>query len=201
MEVRLVRGELKVSHRLKKSETWKISESESFKTISIFQKPILVNGLSNATEDGQYVLFIDYDNVSKEIVMEDTERLIREYNLPSFYLFTTKEKNNIGNYHLINLMKLNYEEIIEILSKCRCDNNYKSMNLRNVYKSWVLRISIKDKRSNPKFLKAIPSIFEGTEISKAHLDFLNKIYKLPKYKYTNLDGGSMVKIHQYETFR
>lgn len=204
MEVKIVKGELRVLHKLKKNETYKISQSDSFQTISIFKKPIWVTGISNATEDGKYCLFIDYDNTSKEIVIEDAERLIKEHNLPPFYLFTTKEEKEIGNYHLINLTRLSYNDIKQLLSECRCDQKYISMNLRNPFKSWVLRISQKGKRSNPKFLQLV-GLHLGkynydVRISQAHLEFLNKIYKLPKIAYDNLDGGKKVKIHTYETF-
>lgn len=204
MEIQKKGKKITIKHTLKRGETYKISQSDSFQTISIFKKPIWVTGVSNATEDGKYCIFIDYDNTSKEIVIEDTERLIREHNLPPFYLFSTKEEKGIGNYHLINLAKISYGGIKQILNECRCDDKYKSMNLRNPFKSWVLRISQKGKRGNPKFLELV-GLHLGkynydVRISQAHLEFLNKIYKLPKIAYTNLDGGKKVKIHTYETF-
>lgn len=201
MNIQKRNKELIIRHKLKRGETYKVSEGNSFKTISIFKKPIIVNGISNSTEDMTYIPFIDYDNTSKEIVLEDARRLIKEYHLSSFYLFTTKEKEGIGNYHLISLSKCSYSGIKKILSECRCDSKYITMNLRNPFKSWVLRISKKGKRENPKFLQVIKSDYLDEEISKAHLDFLNKIYKLPKIKYKNVDRGSKIKIHTYETFR
>lgn len=201
MEIQKKGKDIIIRHSLKKGETYKINEGRSFNTISFFKKPIVVNGVSNSTEDLKYVLFIDYDDTCKDIVIEDAIRLIKEYHLPPFYLFTTKEENNIGNYHLICLIKLSYFGVKKILEDCRCDYKYKTMNQRNPWKSWVLRISKKGKRENPKFLQVINSSFLNEEISTAHLDFLDKIYKIPKINYKKLDGGSKVKIHTYETFR
>ena len=202
MNITKRKKELIIRYILKSGETYKISESSAFKTVSIFKKPVLVKGISNSTADLWYIPFIDYDNTSKEIVLEDARRLIKEHNLPPFYLFTTKEENGIGNYHLVNLCKVSYWGIQHLLNQCRCDQKYASMNLRNPFKSWVLRISKKGKRSNPKFLQLIGKNENlDQKISKAHLDFFNKIYKLPKINYKNLDNGKEVKIHTYETFK
>ena len=203
MEIKKKGKILHIKHLLKRGETYSVNEKDAYKTISIFKKPIIVSGISNATEDLYYIPFIDYDNVSKEIVLEDVKDLMKKYDLAPFYLFTTKEEKNIGNYHLINLTKLSYAKIQELLNNCRCDVRYKSMNQRNSYRSWVLRISSKGKRGNPKFLKILGAKESNlcVETSRAHLEFLQKIYKLPPINYVELDRGKKIRIHHYETFR
>jgi len=82
----------------------------------------------------------------------------------------------------------------------RCDEKYKTMNQRNAWKSWVLRISNKGRRKRPKFIGMIGKMANlDSEVSEAHLKFLEKIYKLPYIKYTRLDGGETVKLQTYET--
>jgi len=191
-------------HQLKKSETYKISKTGTFQTISIFKKPQLVKGFSNCTESSRYIFTGDYDNVSKDIVIEDARYLQDKYDLPPFYLFTTKEEEFLGeirgNYHLINLATHSYESIKKVISEIRGDEKYKTMNTRSPYRSWVLRLSGKGKRGRPEFLGIIADeINLDCEISSAHLELLKKLYNVPELNYTNLDGNKVVKMHIYET--
>jgi len=205
MEVKIDKNNvLRIVYKLKKSETYKISKSNQFQTISIFKRPILIKGFSNCTQFNKYIPTGDYDEVSKEIVLEDAYRLISEYNLPPFYLFTTKENNvlgeKIGNYHLINLRTFSYSKVKEIIGEIRGDEKYKTMNERHPFKSWVLRLSKKGIRNRPKFLGIVGENKNlNYEISEAHLILLEKLYKLPKINYLKKDGGESVRIHTYES--
>lgn len=204
MEVQIKNNKLVITHKLTKNEMYKINQGETFKTISIFKKPILVKGFSNVTEFGDYIFTGDYDNVDKEIVLQDAIMLQNEYHLPPFYLFTTREEKTefgtIGNYHLVNLAILNYPLVKEMIGKIRGDEKYKTMNERSPYRSWVLRISGKNGRKKPKYLGLVgDKSFLENKISLAHLKLLDKLYKIEKINYSNLDGGKLVKINTYET--
>jgi len=205
MEIKInKKGELIVKHKLRVSETYKVSKTASFQTISIYKKPIQTKGFSNCTEFSRYIFTGDYDNVNKNIVLEDIEYLQNKYNLPPFYLFTTKEETILGekrgNYHLVNLAIHNYEDIRDIIKEIRGDEKYKTMNIRSPYRSWILRLSGKGKRGRPRFLGIIgEKVNLSVKISLAHLDLLNKLYKIPKIEYLKNDGGKIVKMQIYET--
>lgn len=205
MDVKVNGKELVIKHTLKKGETYKINKGRKYSTISIYQKPTLVRGFTNSCEDLKYIPIFDYDNTYNHIVLEDVRLLQEKYKLPPFYLFTTKEEKTPegkrGNYHLINLKKFDFYEVSEIVKDSRCDPNYKSMNFRTPYKSWVLRLSTKKKRGRPKFVSIVgENINLDYEISKPHFELLRKMYpniKHPEFKL--LDKCKKVYVQEYET--
>lgn len=205
MDVKIKGKNLVITHKLKKGEMWKVAEGKKFKTLSIYQEPTKVGGLTSYCSDGKQVIFADFDNCYKFIVLEDFKRIQKEYNLPPAYLFTTKEEKDdngelYGNYHFICLSKMYSSKIYEILSKTHCDINYVSMILRNRYKSFVLRISNKDKRDRPKFVEIIGDKNNlNCEISRSHLNFLNRIYNIPKIDYSKLDSLNKIYLQKYDT--
>lgn len=193
-----------LKRKLKKNETYKVSKSDKFYSISIFKKPQIVKGMASYCDSGQHVLFIDFDNVPEWLVKQDYARIQKEYNLPPGYLFATKQEKwqgeNVGNFHIICLKKFKPADIYQILTETHADTNYMSMPLRRVYRNWVLRISTKKHKSNPKFLQIIgDDINLDYEVSSAHLKFLKKIYPIPDIKYKNLDKGGKIYLQQYET--
>ena len=204
-KIKLDKKNLQVNYKLKKDETCRIDKNKNYISITIMKKPALVIGYSNATQYGDYIVTLDYDDVSKDIVLEDAQFIQKNFKLTPFYLFTTKQKrknnNTIGNYHLISLSKVDYNTFQDILNVSRCDNKYKTMNRRNPFRSWVIRLSDKGKRHKPEFLNIVGEKNNlNVSISKAHLILLKKAYKLPQINYKNLDGGKIVKFHTYETF-
>ena len=204
MEFKINKKEIVIKHTLKKSENFKFLKRKRFETLSVFKKPIEVRGIASSCEDGHETLFADFDQIAKYIVINDFLNVQKEYKLPPAYLFATKEEEvdgeTIGNYHLISLIKLKPREAFEIISHLHCDLNYTSMPIRNKWKNWVLRISNKGKRNGPKFLGIIGVKKNlSREISKPHLDFLSRIYNLPKINYSNLDKCKNVYLHKYTT--
>lgn len=200
MEIKLKNGVLNINHKLKRSETYRLNKTKKYASLVIFKKPKLVSGMSSYCDDGKHTLFIDYDNVAKRIVIGDFNRIQQEFNLPPAYLFTTKEENEVGNYHIICLAKFLPRQIHQILSKTHSDLNYVSMPLRQDFRSWILRISNKGKRDKPKFLDVIGKINNlNKEISTPHYRFLYRIYKLPKINYKKFDKYKKIRLEKYET--
>ena len=195
-KIELKNNILKFEKRLKKGETYKVIKSRKFFTISVFGKPLTVSGIASSCEDGKEVLFIDYDNCEKRVIVKDYQLIQEENKLPPGYLFQTKK----GNFHVICLKKFYVKEIFNIIAKTHCDVNYVSMPLRNKYRNWVLRISNKGKRNGPRFIEIIGEHKNlNYEVSKPHIDFLNKIHKLPKLNYRNLDSCNKIYLQEYET--
>jgi hypothetical protein len=197
MKIKIVGGEIRLLHKLKRNEMYKVSKSQKFQSLKIYKKPQLVKGISNVCEDQKGIITVDYDEVDKSIVLEDYKYIQEKFKLPPGYLFTTKE----GNFHVICLYKALQSTIFEILSNTRCDSNFRSMPLRNPYRSYVLRISQKQGSKKPKFLELIGrTINLDKEISSAHYNLISKIHKkLPMITYKKKDNLTKLKIHTYET--
>lgn len=206
MDIKKVKNNLIIKHTLKKGETYKVSKSKKFESVYIFKKPQDAIGIASTTEDNKEVLFMDYDNCTKALVIKDYEILQKEYMLPPGLLFSTKEEDvhgeKAGNYHIISLCKMRPNQVYEILSRSHVDAAYTSMALRRTYRNWVLRISPKKHKTRPKFLGLVGEMknFGDYEISNAHLQFLKKIYSIPEIPFTNIDKSTKILIQEYETY-
>jgi hypothetical protein len=141
------------------------------------------------------ILTIDYDNVDINVVKEDFTTLQNQYALPQAYLFKTNK-----GYHLVCIKKMSSREVNEIIKSTRCDINYMSMPLRNVHRSYILRISNKGHKSRPKYIELLGhDKFKSQILSNAHFILLSKLYKnLPKIK-GSYDRLNNVRIQIYET--
>lgn len=205
MKVQFTNRTIVLKHKLKKEESYKVNKEKNFFSIVIYKKPTIITGITNATEDHRYIGFFDYDSVALDLVKEDVKILQKKYHLPKFYLFTTKKESKngiiIGNFHLINLRKFPYDKIRKIINDSRCDWKYKSMCDRSYWKSWVLRISNKEKRQRPKFIGILGNNKNlNYQISSPHLKMLQKIYpNIPHINYSNKDKLKKVFMQQYET--
>lgn len=197
MEIIKKENKITIKHLLKKNETYKISKGNRSESIHIFKKPQLMKGYSNSCEDGLAVLFLDYDNCSREVVLEDYRQLQDRFNIMQGYLFKTKE----NNYHVVCIQKFGHLKVYEIVGFTRCDENYQSMPKRNVYRNYVLRISNKKGSKKPKFDGLIgEERFSRCEISSAHFKLLNKLYpKIENPTYYNHDNLNKLQLQEYET--
>ena len=197
MKVTVKNGVLSFKCKISKKQTFKVMENSKYKSIYIFNRPQTVSGVTNETEDNMSVLYIDYDNCDRNVIESDYKIIQEKYKLPQSYLFQTKE----NNYHVICLKKFMNGIIPQILLMTRCDANYTFSPSLHRYKSYVLRLSAKRGSKKPKFKEMIGEMKNlNYEISKAHLELLQKIYsKLPHVKYMNIDKGKTVKTQIYET--
>lgn len=197
MEIKLKKNKLVMEHQLKRNETYRISNSDKFQSVTIMKKPQVVNGFSNITEDNYSILLIDYDGVDKEVVLEDYRLIQEKFLLPPAYLLKTKE----NNWHVICLKKFKHAEIPQILAYTRADENYKTMAIRSPFRSYVLRISNKKGSKRPEFVDMIGK--NGNyefEISTAHKKLIEKLHpKSPKIKYNNEDKHEKIRLQSYQT--
>jgi len=180
---------------------YNLRNTEKYISLVVFKKPEWVSGVTSLCEDNKHILMIDYDNVCRWIVEKELEDLAKKIKC-IFYLFSTKEEMKegelVGNYHAICLRKFYPHEIVKIQNQTSCDYAFTTMPLRNIYRSWVLRISPKRERDKPKFLKVIGKYVEG-EISSAHLKLLQSLYNLPKINYKKQDNLNKIYLNKYET--
>lgn len=196
-------NEIILKKKLSKDETYKLNNREKTCALIIYKKLKEAIGYTSLTSSGKHIILLDYDNVCKWIVEDDIKKIMNKFYLSPAYIFTTKEKEldgePIGNYHVVFLDKKYPSEIVKIQGETHCDNAYKTMPLRNPYRSWVIRTSNKGKRKRPSFVEAIESENLYNDISEAHLNLLIKLYNIPKFKYTNLDGSKTLFKNIYKT--
>jgi len=196
MEIQKKGNEIIIRKKLTSKETYKISKSKKRETISFYKKPSKIKGMASSTEDGKDVLFIDYDNTDKKVVLNDYKLLQGLFRLPQGYLFESSE----NSYHVVCLRKFKPSEIYHILSFTHTDSAYMSMPLRNLYKNWVLRIGTKKSKGRPKTRGIIGKPQNVGTLSKAHYDFLNKIFpNLENPKYNQFDKLKKICLQEYES--
>lgn len=157
-----------------------------------------------------HVIFADYDNILRSIVLQDLKWAIENYHLTPFYVFSTREtyypdalpeEQYIGNYHAISLTKVTFQEAYEILSQLHVEPNYLKTVLASEYKAWVLRVVPKANLPAPRLITVVMGnkLNIDREISNAHLQFLLKYYQVPIIPYYNPDGSQEVEIVSYVT--
>jgi len=166
--------------------------------------------LSRVPNTPYHVIFADYDNILRSVVIQDLKWAIENYHLTPFYLFATREtyypqalpeEQYVGNYHAICLTKVTFHEAYEILSKLHIEPNYLKAVLASEYKAWVLRVIPKANLPSPRLIAVIlgdkPNL--DREISNAHLQFLLKYYKVPTIPYHKPDSSQEIEVVSYTT--
>ena len=180
------------------------------KTLSIrcFGKPKLaIKGYTSRCEDGQHVLFLDYDMVSPEIVALDMATL-KPY-ITHAYVFTTKEETTelgvVGNYHIICIDKFLYHEIFDLMKLTHCDSLHTNLAKRTRYRAWVLRFTGKGGRSKPQFKHFYKNqTMNNRQQSLGHYDMihiLNPEIDKSDSDLMELDGSTKVVITEYNTMK
>lgn len=160
----------------------------------------------NKDRSVQEVLYVDYDHILFRIVEDELNFLMVKYDMSPFYIFKTFEEKDengevYGNYLAISLTKKTFKEVIEMQDLLHCDAAYKRIPLLYRFRTWVLRLGNKGKKFSPKFKCIIGNINKTykQDVSEAHLDILKNLYKIPKIKYSNLDGNKKLYLTKYET--
>lgn len=166
-----------------------------------------VKGWTSRCEDLQHVYFSDYDNILWWILKQELEMLIKKYDLPPFYVFTTSESVDefgevYGNYLVINLAKNPFWKVCEIQSGTHADPGHKMIPRVYRFKSWVLRLGEKGKKPSPQFKEIVGKTDREyeQEISNAHLKVLETLYpEIPRIKYKNVDCFEKIFMSEYVT--
>lgn len=158
-----------------------------------------VQGTTNRTMDGKYVLYLDYDKLHYVHVMSELEFLQKKHNLSNIHIFSSSE----SNYHAVCFDKLTAREFTDILSESSADANFKRIPLMFTYRTWVLRFSGKGKnKKRPKYLTTIRSNEHWREQSYAHYEMFKKLYPGTRQYATELirfDNINELEHITYET--
>jgi hypothetical protein len=174
-----------------------------------FKSPELTTiGISNLTQDGRYVLFMDYDDIREEDLQIEINRMIRDYGISHFLILKTSKMG----YHVISFDKFKLSHIKNILNNSLCDYSYKNIPLKSD-KGYILRIFEKRDldgrivKEKPQFhnLKINMDLLSEREKSRAHYELYCLLFKevraLGNIKAfaDNLDSYHTVKVVKYGT--
>jgi hypothetical protein len=143
----------------------------------------------------EYVLFLDYDNIRDERLVEEAIVLQETCTLGDFHVFATSEYGR----HVVCIDRLPFREVRDIIYASTCDHDYKWGYRINEYRTWILRVLEKGERERPKYLYSIPSPYNGLRLqSQAHGLFLKHFYGAD-VRLTNPDGNTELEFQSYKT--
>jgi len=158
---------------------------------SIDTKPNqVITGILSRCEDGNDVIFLDYDKIKWKVLLHRLKLLSEKYLLQLCTIFITKETDNDTNhYSVIFYDKRPFHQVLTILENSLCDRNYIRNCEKRSSKSLVIRISPKSGRpikycttiwnqpSTTKLKQLTPSkLNKELELSKAHFNFIKELF-------------------------
>lgn len=157
-------------------------------------KESLMYGMGNRCNDGRYVLFLDYDDVPVQWVIDEIN-LLHEVacgSVGNAYLFRTKH-----GLHVVFLEKHSLGDVVELLNMTSCDKQYKAIPMRYARRIWVLRQSPK-KNETMEYLGVITKDC-NLDRSMAHREWLQSYYRIPDkdFPVTGWDDEEKIIIGYY----
>lgn len=144
-----------------------------------------VAGVTNRTKDGYYVLFLDYDGMPLDWVMDELAAIGDEYRLGDVMVF----KSSADHYHVVGFDKLTRDEYQSILNRSSCDPQYKKVPFTWGRRVATLRATPKNGRDIEYVTRGEAPLLSNTlrEKSSAHRTFFEGRYgiKAPQGRYDN----------------
>jgi len=143
----------------------------------------------------EFAVFMDYDNVKDERLIEELRYLQELYELGDFHVFAT---NEFGR-HVICVDRLPLREALDVVYNSTCGEVFKRGIRINEYRTWILRTHKKGDRDRPKYLFSVESPYNGKNLqSQAHALFL-RVHYGAKILLTNPDGNTKIEMQDYKT--
>ena len=143
----------------------------------------------------RFVIFLDFDNVTDQRLVEELIYLQELHKLGDFYVFAT---NKFGR-HAICIDIVSLRKALQIVYDSTCDAVFKRGIRINEYRTWLLRGLGKGDRSKPKYLYRVCSRFNGDRLqSQAHAKFLKRYYGA-RVRLSNPDGNNELETQGYKT--
>ena len=159
-------------------------------------------GIYDWVEGGQKVLFLDYDNIRKEWLLQELQRIQSEYKLSTIYVFQTRKKNEEGDgsFHAVCFDTLSPVEAQRIVMQTNCDESFKKAMYYD-YCSRVLRTFPKGVVTIPKYLLSLKSEHNHRKKALGHLTFFEFQYEIPKKEmnYDNHNDNGRIWAINYPT--
>lgn len=154
-------------------------------------------GITNRCEDGQYILFADYDKVYFATLLKELDSIFKRFSkhLTQFAILESSpsiltQNGTLGSYHVISFGKMPYQKMREVLSYMTVDDAFFKLPANTPYRTNTLRISPKftwveqfDKETDeglgnqkilkdePRFLTWFPDVenVPEVEVSEGHI--------------------------------
>jgi len=146
-------------------------------------------GIRSTCNDGSHVLFLDFDKKNLDTVKESLRAIQRKYDAGIFYILRSSNRH----YHAISIRKFLFGEVCEIQHKLKMDK-YISFSARRGY--WVLRVSKKDDKPEPKLVSILGSESKRSG-SYAHWKWLFMLFQIPVELH--IGGAATVQFDIYVT--
>lgn len=165
-------------------------------SIRLFPLMQTAAGISNRTEDGHYVVFLDYDEIGLDEIENELARLQNDFDLGNFYIFGLDRPDS---FHAICCTKLTAKECQEVINESGADQAFKQAPRYFQRNRWILRVGPKGERKPPKYEETILHPCLRQE-SIGHLLFLKNWYNAPIPVEDNNPNNEKVQLLRYETF-
>lgn len=149
--------------------------------------------VDNVTMDEHYLLFLDYDTLSRFDIYNIKELLkeVQElFKLSNMYIFET-----VNGFHVVCFDKLDPYEFLMIMNMAKPCEKFRKTPLVFGTNRWTLRISEKEGKK-PKLLYTLTSRYHRYVKSGAHIKLFNKLYKR-KFDDKPNDGETKLSIGKY----
>ena len=176
---------------------------------------IISHGVTNETEDGYFLVFLDYDGVAYRKVLKDIRLLMDTGYICAAVTLVNSEKEMMnvkgdsemkGNYNVLTFCKHGFRECEAAIGLTRCDYAFKRHIEVNPMRNHVIRLGAKMK--DGKLVKPGPKLKEviGSRIgccprkhSRAHLDMVKTMFgaEMPRFRF--LDAFTEVEAVRYGT--
>jgi hypothetical protein len=143
----------------------------------------------------EFVIMLDFDNVTDERLIDELVYLQEVYHLGDFYIFAT---NEFGR-HAICVDRFPLREALEVVYNSTCDAVFKRGIRINEYRTWILRALEKGNRPKPKYLYTVESPYNGQRLqSRAHGLYLQR-YCGAAVRLVNADDNYELEVQGYKT--
>lgn len=173
---------------------WKYSMLLKFQIMKKLEVRVEGGVSSRIPDTALHIVFLDYDNIVDERLVEELRFLQEEFEIGNFHVFETRDKGR----HALCLDALRFKGIKEIVDFSSCDTHFKRAPKINQYRCWILRFAKKGNRDEPKYLYTVESPYEGKNLqSRGHAKYLGNFGITIDLK--NPFGPEEIEIQAYNT--
>lgn len=143
----------------------------------------------------EYMLFMDYDNIKDERLVDELQYLQELYYLGDFHVLAT---NEFGR-HSICIDRLRMRDAVEVIENSSCDYNFKRGIHINEFRTWILRVLEKGSRPKPQYFYPVESPYNGKRLQSEAMGLFLQHYYGARVRLANPDGAYELEVQGYKT--